>query len=82
VQELASAMYEIQGFIFQTHKAIALHRQNEKFALYSPVLRFGGLQWICIANGSVTIHWVTVLLKQKIALVFGNSSYMGGEKVC
>lgn len=44
------------------------------------MLKFGGLQWICIANGSVTIHGVTVLLKQKIALVFRNSSYMGEKK--
>lgn len=45
------------------------------------MLKFGRLQWICIANGSVTIHWATVLLKQKVASMFGNSSYMG-EKGC
>lgn len=35
------------------------------------------LQWICFA---VTMHWVAVLLEQKLPLQFGNSSCMKEKK--
>jgi len=66
------------GQYFLNTKVTALQLKGEIFTLHLLTLKFGWLQWICIVNCSVTICRVMVLLKQKLPLVFGNSSI--GEK--